>query len=185
MPQDANVIGTLFGGQMVSWMDIAAAKAAHRYLKNTNVDAAVTRAIDTIEFTQPVHVGDWVNFNAKIIETPGHTTGHIIFWFEKEKKVFTGDTLFVLGCGKLFEGTPKVMWNSLLKIRNLPNETEIYCGHEYSKNNADFALSIEKNNNKLIKRSEEINKLNSPLLVNLPNFEFPPLKNAVSEASTI
>ena len=51
------------------------------------------------------------------------------------------------------------MWNSLLKIRNLPNETEIYCGHEYSKNNADFALSIEKNNNKLIKRSEEINKL--------------------------
>ena len=68
MPQDANVIGTLFGGQMVSWMDIAAAKAAHRYLKNTNVDAAVTRAIDTIEFTQPVHVGDWVNFNAKIIK---------------------------------------------------------------------------------------------------------------------
>ena len=108
------------------------------------------------------------NFNAKIIETPGHTTGHIIFWFEKEKKVFTGDTLFVLGCGKLFEGTPKVMWNSLLKIRNLPNETEIYCGHEYSKNNADFALSIEKNNNKLIKRSHEIKKL-----INKNNFTVP------------
>ena len=67
MPQDSNVIGTLFGGQMVSWMDIAAAKAAHRYLRNSNADAAVTRAIDAIEFTEPVHVGDWVNFNAKII----------------------------------------------------------------------------------------------------------------------
>tara|TARA_B100000029_G_scaffold197568_2_gene195688 strand:- start:6696 stop:7457 length:762 start_codon:yes stop_codon:yes gene_type:complete len=99
------------------------------------------------------------NYSAKIFETPGHTAGHIIYWFKKEKKVFTGDTLFVLGCGKLFEGTPKVMWNSLLKIRNLPKETKIYCGHEYSKSNADFALSIEKNNNKLIKRSEEINKL--------------------------
>jgi len=67
MPQDSNVIGTLFGGQMVSWMDIAAAKAAHRYLKNSNADGAVTRAIDAIEFTEPVHVGDWVNFNAEII----------------------------------------------------------------------------------------------------------------------
>ena len=99
------------------------------------------------------------NYRAKVFETPGHTAGHIIYWFEKEKKVFTGDTLFVLGCGKLFEGTPQIMWNSLLKIRNLPKETKIYCGHEYSKNNADFALSIEKNNNKLIKRSKEINKL--------------------------
>ncbi len=96
---------------------------------------------------------------AKIIETPGHTVGHIIYWFEKEKVVFTGDTLFVLGCGRLFEGTPEIMWNSLLKIRNLPKETQIYCGHEYTKNNADFALTVEKNNNKLIKRFDEINKL--------------------------
>ena len=99
------------------------------------------------------------NYTAKVFETPGHTAGHIIYWFEKEKVVFTGDTLFVLGCGKLFEGTPQIMWNSLLKIRNLPKETEIYCGHEYSKNNADFALSLEKNNNELIKRSDEISKL--------------------------
>ena len=99
------------------------------------------------------------NYNAKIFETPGHTAGHIIYWFEKEKIVFTGDTLFVLGCGRLFEGTPQIMWDSLLKIRNLPKETLIYCGHEYTKNNADFALTIEKNNNKLIKRFDEINKL--------------------------
>ena len=99
------------------------------------------------------------NLNLKVFETPGHTAGHIIYWFENEKVVFTGDTLFVLGCGKLFEGTPEVMWNSLLKIRTLPKETKIYCGHEYSKNNADFALSLEKNNNELIKRANEINRL--------------------------
>ena len=99
------------------------------------------------------------DYSSKIFETPGHTAGHIIYWFEKEKVVFTGDTLFVLGCGRLFEGTPEIMWDSLLKIRNLPKKTKIYCGHEYTKSNADFALTIEKNNNKLIKRSDEINKL--------------------------
>ena len=99
------------------------------------------------------------SYKAKIIETPGHTAGHIIYWFESEKVVFTGDTLFVLGCGRLFEGTPEIMWGSLLKIRSLPKETKIYCGHEYTKNNADFALTVEKNNNKLIKRFDEINKL--------------------------
>tara|TARA_Y100000590_G_C15382064_1_gene886723 strand:+ start:60 stop:821 length:762 start_codon:yes stop_codon:yes gene_type:complete len=99
------------------------------------------------------------NYTAKIFETPGHTAGHIIYWFSEDNIVFTGDTLFVLGCGKLFEGTPEIMWNSLLKIRNLPKKTKIYCGHEYSKSNADFALSVEKNNKKLIKRSDEINKL--------------------------
>ena len=69
MPQDANVIGTLFGGQMVSWMDISASKAVHRFLKATEADAALTRAIDAIEFREPVYVGNWVNFEAKIIST--------------------------------------------------------------------------------------------------------------------
>ena len=69
MPQDANVLGTLFGGQMVSWMDISASKAVHRFLKDTNADAALTRAIDDIEFKEPVYVGNWVNFEAIIIST--------------------------------------------------------------------------------------------------------------------
>lgn len=69
MPQDANVVGTLFGGQMVSWMDIAAAKAAHRFLIGTEAEVAVTRAIDSIEFQKPVYVGNWVNFEAKILKT--------------------------------------------------------------------------------------------------------------------
>lgn len=69
MPQDANVFGTLFGGQMVSWMDISASKAVHRFLKKSEADAALTRAIDAIEFKETVHVGDWVNFEANIIST--------------------------------------------------------------------------------------------------------------------
>ena len=69
MPQDANVFGTLFGGQMVSWMDISASKAVHRFLKDTKAELALTRAIDAIEFKEPVHVGNWVNFEAKILET--------------------------------------------------------------------------------------------------------------------
>ena len=68
MPQDANVVGTLFGGQMVSWMDIAAAKSVHRFLKGTKAESALTRAIDAIEFKEPVYVGNWVNFVSKIIK---------------------------------------------------------------------------------------------------------------------
>ena len=65
MPQDANVVGTLFGGQMVSWMDISASKAVHRFLKDTKAELALTRAIDAIEFKEPVHVGNWVNLKQK------------------------------------------------------------------------------------------------------------------------
>ena len=85
MPQDANVLGTLFGGQMVSWMDISASKAVHRFLKDTNADAALTRAIDVIEFKEPVHVGNWVNFEAKIIST-GRSSIHIQIDAYKETK---------------------------------------------------------------------------------------------------
>ena len=69
LPEDANVLGTLFGGQMVSWMDISASKAVHRFLKDTEASAALTRAIDAIEFKETVHVGDWVNFEARIVHT--------------------------------------------------------------------------------------------------------------------
>ena len=85
MPQDANVLGTLFGGQMVSWMDISASKAVHRFLKDTDADAALTRAIDAIEFREPVYVGNWVNFEAQIIST-GHSSIVIQIAAYKETK---------------------------------------------------------------------------------------------------
>ena len=92
-----------------------------------------------------VSEGDIWNFdehNAQIIEIPGHTTGHIAFYFESLKLVFTGDTLFSLGCGRLFEGSPEMMWKSLTKLRDLPDETKIYCGHEYTLSNGSFISSI-------------------------------------------
>ena len=80
------------------------------------------------------------NFEAKIIHIPGHTSGHICFHFFQEKLVFTGDTLFSLGCGRIFEGTYKQMFESLNKIKALPKETKVYCGHEYTLNNSKFCI---------------------------------------------
>ncbi|SVB03560.1 uncharacterized protein METZ01_LOCUS156414 [marine metagenome] len=97
MPQDANVVGTLFGGQMVSWMDIAAAKSAHRFIKGTPANITVTRAIDAIEFKQPVHVGDWVNFTSKVIKT-GNTS--IVIRVEAYKECEDSDQ--VLACTGIF-----------------------------------------------------------------------------------
>ena len=98
------------------------------------------------------------NFLAKIIHVPGHTTGHICFHFFMDKLVFTGDTLFSLGCGRLFEGTYEEMFLSLNKIKSLPEETKIYCGHEYTQNNANFCIKHDFKNQKLKKKIELIKK---------------------------
>ena len=98
------------------------------------------------------------NFIAKIFHIPGHTTGHICFHFFQEKLIFTGDTLFSLGCGKIFEGTYKQMFNSLNKIKSLPKETKIYCGHEYTLNNSKFCMTHDSNNLNLKNKIEIIKK---------------------------
>jgi hydroxyacylglutathione hydrolase len=96
---------------------------------------------------------------AKVIETPGHTTGHIAFWFEDSNALFCGDTLFVLGCGRMFEGNPPGFWDSLCKLRALPDSTRIYCGHEYTQSNARFAVSVDPDNAALKERAAEIDRL--------------------------
>jgi len=96
------------------------------------------------------------NLNFKTIFIPGHTSGHIAFYFEKDRVVFTGDTLFSLGCGRIFEGTYEQMFNSLKKIKNLPEDTKIYCGHEYTKNNLGFCLKFNPNNNNLKEKEKVI-----------------------------
>ena len=96
------------------------------------------------------------NFEAKIYHVPGHTSGHIAFHFFKEKKIFTGDTLFSLGCGRLFEGTHEQMFNSLKKIKQLPKDTEIYCGHEYTLQNSNFCITNDPENLKLKKKIAKI-----------------------------
>ena len=98
------------------------------------------------------------NFEAKIYHTPGHTSGHIAFHFFNEKKIFTGDTLFSLGCGRIFEGTFKEMFNSLSKFKKLPKETEIYCGHEYTLQNSDFCVKYDPENSKLKNKIKKIKK---------------------------
>ena len=97
------------------------------------------------------------NFESKIIHIPGHTIGHICFYFIKEKIVFTGDTLFSLGCGRIFEGTYEQMYNSLNKLKNLPLDTKVYCGHEYTLKNSLFCVQHDKDNKKLEKKIIEIN----------------------------
>ena len=96
------------------------------------------------------------NFEAKIIHIPGHTSGHICFYFIKEKFAFTGDTLFSLGCGRIFEGTYEQMYNSLNKLKKLPPDTKIYCGHEYTLQNSLFCSKYDKNNKNLKKKIIEI-----------------------------
>ena len=96
------------------------------------------------------------NFEAKIYHIPGHTKGHVAYHFFKEKKIFTGDTLFSLGCGRIFEGTHEQMFNSLKKIKELPKSTEIYCGHEYTLQNSKFCIANDSNNQKLKNKILEI-----------------------------
>ncbi|SME91840.1 hydroxyacylglutathione hydrolase [Tistlia consotensis] len=93
---------------------------------------------------------------AKVFFVPGHTRGHIAYWFPESNALFCGDTLFALGCGRLFEGTPEQMWRSLSKLRTLPPETRVYCAHEYTQANARFALSVDGGNAALKARAEEI-----------------------------
>ena len=98
------------------------------------------------------------NLEFEVIFVPGHTKGHIAFFFSREKVAFTGDTLFSLGCGRIFEGTQKEMLNSLNKIKNLPPDTKIYCGHEYTKSNLNFCLAYDRNNTFLKEREIDVLK---------------------------
>jgi hydroxyacylglutathione hydrolase len=106
--------------------------------------------------------GDVVDFcgvDAAVIATPGHTAGHISFYLADQGALFAGDTLFALGCGRLFEGTPTEMWTSLSKFDSLPDSTLVYCGHEYTLANLGFALSIEPTNAALQERGDRIRTL--------------------------
>ncbi len=95
-------------------------------------------------------------FEAKVFHIPGHTLGHICFYFFNEKALFSGDTLFSLGCGRVFEGTHEQMFNSLQLLKSLPIETEIYCGHEYTLKNSEFCLKHDPENKDLISKIEFI-----------------------------
>ncbi|MBT5458265.1 MAG: hydroxyacylglutathione hydrolase [Rhodospirillaceae bacterium] len=128
---------------------------------------------------------------ATVYDTPGHTRGHIAYWFDESKALFCGDTLFALGCGRTFEGTPDQMWTSLSKLRALPDDTMVYCAHEYTQSNAKFAITIESGNQDLLDYASKIDALRAedkrtvPSLLGLEKATNPFLRadvTAVSEA---
>ncbi|HER27007.1 MAG TPA: hydroxyacylglutathione hydrolase [Rhodospirillales bacterium] len=120
-------------------------------------DAARIPGIDVrVSEGDTVSLGDHL---ARVFDVPGHTSGHNAYWFEADDALFCGDTLFSLGCGRVFEGTADQMWDSLQKLRNLPDDTLVYCAHEYTAANAAFALSVDPDNPALIERANEITEL--------------------------
>ncbi|MBS03629.1 MAG: hydroxyacylglutathione hydrolase [Gammaproteobacteria bacterium] len=106
--------------------------------------------------------------NARVFEVPGHTSGHIAYHFEDDGIAFVGDTIFALGCGRLFEGTAEQMWDSLEKLMGMPDDTTIYCAHEYTQANAAFALSVEPGNPELVERCAEIDRLRADGVPTVP-----------------
>jgi len=119
-------------------------------------------AAETGMYDRTVKDGDsfeWAGRKVEVIETPGHTLDHISLHLPEEKLVFVGDTVFSLGCGRVIEGDHAMMWDSIKAIRALPDDTQLYCGHEYTLANARFALSVDPNNAALKARAAEVEKL--------------------------
>jgi hydroxyacylglutathione hydrolase len=123
--------------------------------------------IDTgVDEDEPFYLG---SHHARILEIPAHTRAHIAFAFANEGAVFTGDTLFAMGCGRLFEGTPAMMWHSLSKLAQLDRDCRVYCGHEYTLNNGRFALTLEPGNADLRTRMIEVEALRAKKAPTIPS----------------
>jgi hydroxyacylglutathione hydrolase len=136
---------------------IQALKQAH----GCRVVAPAAEADKIPAVDETVRQGDKVSvgtLSANVIETPGHTLGHIAYWFHADGLAFVGDTLFSIGCGRVIEGTPEMMWTSLKKLRDLPDDTEIYCGHEYTAANIKFARTVEPDNPVLAARDAQVRR---------------------------
>jgi len=107
--------------------------------------------------------------SARMLEVPGHTSGHVAFWFEDDAALFCGDTLFALGCGRLLEGSAEQMWRSLERLRALPPKAKVFCAHEYTQANARFAVTIEPGNTALRERLGRVEALRREGLATVPS----------------
>jgi len=106
---------------------------------------------------------------SKVFDVPGHTSGHICYWFADSNALFCGDTIFSIGCGRLFEGTPKQMWHSLKRLRSLPDDTLVFCAHEYTAANIAFAMTLEPEHPPLLQRAAEVKVLRAQNLPTVPS----------------
>lgn len=137
--------------------NLALKKAYECEIIGAGIDAARIPGIDREVFEQ-----DRIVFGStlvEVMEVPGHTSGHIAYYIESDHALFCGDTLFALGCGRLFEGSAAQMWSALARFRELPGATRVYCAHEYTQSNAAFALSVDPENAALRARNDEIDSL--------------------------
>jgi len=135
------------------------AELKRRY--GARVVAPTREAVKIPDVDETVGEGDSVTvgtLSARVIETPGHTLGQINYFFPAARLLFAGDTLFSIGCGRVIEGTPEMMWQSLLKLRALPDDTTMFCGHEYTEANIRFALTIEPDNPALAARAAQVKR---------------------------
>ncbi len=105
----------------------------------------------------------------EVLSVPGHTLDHIAYWFPEDGILLCGDTLFAMGCGRIFEGTPEMMWRSLDRLRRLPGETRVCCAHEYTLANGRFALQVEPGNPALLARMREVERLRAEGRPTLPS----------------
>jgi hydroxyacylglutathione hydrolase len=127
-----------------------------RVVAPRNEAQRIAHVDETVGEGDAVKVG---GLEGRVLETPGHTVGHISYFFPAGKLAFVGDTLFSIGCGRVIEGNPEMMWNSLLKLRALPDDTQFYCGHEYTDANIRFAKTVEPDNKALAARADEVKRL--------------------------
>ncbi len=126
---------------------------------------------ETGMYDRTVKDGDtvsWAGEKVSVFATPGHTLDHVTYWFPDNKLVFAADLIFSLGCGRVIEGDHAMMWSSIKKIRDLPDDTVLYCGHEYTLANGKFALTVEPGNDALRKRVAEVEKLRAEGKPTLP-----------------
>src|SRR6266446_2177593 len=143
-------------------------KANHR-CRVVAPDAEADRIPEVDETVRENDVVRFGELEARVIETPGHTAGHISFFFPADKLAFVGDTLFSIGCGRVIEGNAEMMWQSLTKLRALPDDTRIFCGHEYTAANIRFAKTIEPDNAVLLERDKVVTKLVAAKTMTIPS----------------
>jgi hydroxyacylglutathione hydrolase len=141
------------------------AKTGARVIAPKKAAAQVPQADELVAEGDKVKIGE---LTASVLDTPGHCADHISFWFPQEKALFAGDTIFTLGCGRVSEATPSVLWSSLQRIAALPNETRIWSGHEYTLSNAKFAISVDGTNEALKTRYAAIEKLRAADKLTVP-----------------
>jgi hydroxyacylglutathione hydrolase len=141
------------------------AKYKCRVIGPRNEAAKIADLDETVAEGDTIKLG---SLTGRVLDTPGHTAGHISLVFDADKLAFVGDTLFSIGCGRVIEGTMEQMWNSLLKLRALPDDTQFFCGHEYTFANIKFALTIEPDNAALKARAKEVEELRAAGKPTLP-----------------